>query len=171
MLDLLSVLILVIQRCDVTFCLLWWWMRVSNTIHIIFVEYLFLLQNSCYRLRSVASESYVFTGICLFTGGCEHEGVCRGWPPWAEDHTPWDRSPPNPQTEDHPPRIQATWEYGQCAVGTHLTGMHCCLISVSELKTCLLKRFTPIQKRIAWPGGKTYLGGSSPWRKLRDFTF
>ena len=38
------------------------------------------------------------------------------------------------RTEDHisPPKIQATLEYGQCAVGTHPTGMHSCFISNSK---------------------------------------
>ena len=67
------------------------------------------------------------SGVCVIRGDvwlrgsvwpgsvCDQGGVTRG------PH-PQDRGPHPP-----PPKIHPTREYGQCAVGTHPTGMHSCL--------------------------------------------
>ena len=58
-------------------------------------------------------EGYVFTGVCLSTGGC--------LPHCMLGYTPGTRG-------RHPP-AQCMLGYGQQAGGTHPTGMHSCLSS------------------------------------------
>ena len=98
----------------------------------------------CYRPRSVASEGYVFTGICLSNEGgggdttkCimyrSHGQVGGGPVQKGGGHPPrmgqvidlppplkWDR----PLTSAPPPHTHTYGNCGQCAGGTHPTGMH-----------------------------------------------
>ena len=74
-------------------------------------------------------EGYVFTGVCLSTGGLWQTPPWADHPPplgqtphhWA-DHPPLGRHPPT----SPPPPVQCMLGYGQQAGGTHPTGMHSC---------------------------------------------
>ena len=78
-------------------------------------------------------EGYVFTRVCLSTGGgvpgqVRHPGQVL--PPWAGT-PPRQVQPPgqaSPLEEAPPPRAVHAGRYGQQAGGMHPTGMHSCAI-------------------------------------------
>ena len=89
---------------------------------------------------------YVFTGVCLSTGGCLPHCMLGYTPPWAGTHPlgrhPPGQTPPTPCPDTplgrHPPAqcmlgyththpAQGMLGYGQQAGSTHLTGMYSCL--------------------------------------------
>ena len=74
-------------------------------------------------------EGYVFTGVCLSTGGCVCPIAC------------WDTHPPgrHPPGQTHPP-AHCMLGYGQQAGGTHPTGMHSCFIN--RLTDLTLRKIT-----------------------------
>ena len=89
-------------------------------------------------------EGYVFTGVCLSTGGW---GVCSiacwdtppGRHPWAK--TPLGR---------HPPPVQCMLVYGQQAGGSHPTGMYSWLnvtmCHAFKIKICLVRNCAVLKK-------------------------
>ena len=72
-------------------------------------------------------KGYVFTGVCLSTGGVSaplHAGIHT---PQTRGRQPPGADPPQsrPPGADTPCAVHA-WRYGQQAGGTHPTGMHTC---------------------------------------------
>ena len=109
------------------------------------LQLLFSIQSHNYRPQR-SCEGYVFTGVCLSTGGVGvsvsvHAGI---HPPGADTlpgaDTPPEQTPPrgadtSPRSR-HPPPPRDT---ATAADGTHPTGMHSCF----NLQTCNCTVFIP----------------------------
>ena len=73
-------------------------------------------------------QGYVFTGVCDYV----HRGSVYLTPPSGDTHH--SRHPPPP-----PPTANNSGRYGQCAGGTHPTGMQSCYIFFYLLKLTSVK--------------------------------
>ena len=116
-------------------------------------------------------QGFVFTPVCLSTGGVVCLSAC-----W--DTTPWEQAPPREQAhppeqappweQAHPPQEQALPQQTATVVdSTHPTGMHSCFTGVS------VHRGVSLQRRPPWtgetPGQRTPRMSMGLDRKLYPF--
>ena len=129
---------------------------------------MYLICNTIYLMRSFLppatkfGQGYVFTGMCDSVhggGGGGSASVHAGIPPWEQTPPPRSRPPPRPgrppleqtppgrhpppQTRHPPgqalpPGTEHAGRYGQCAGGTHPTGMQSCFRHVKASFTLIL---------------------------------
>ena len=74
-------------------------------------------------------QGYIFTGVCHSVNGGGSASVHAGIPTPLEQTPPRSRHPPEqtpPGTMQPPPGTEHAGRYGECAGGTHLTGMQSC---------------------------------------------
>ena len=81
------------------------------------------------RKRSLG-QGNIFTPVCHSVHGGGSASVHDGIPPFPPDQASPDQSPPpkpgTPPRTRHPPGAEHAGRYGQCAGGTHPTGMQSC---------------------------------------------